>query len=83
MCRDLCFHTQEKCYSLIEIKDMIEIANLEFLGFTLSKDIKDKYQHNHKDIDSLKDLNLWDKFEISYPNSFKEMYQFWTRKSIK
>ena len=83
MCRDLCFHSQEKCYSLIEIKNLIETANLEFLGFTLSKDIKDKYIHNHKDIDSLKDLNLWDKFEISYPNSFKEMYQFWTRKSIK
>ena len=83
MCRDLCFHSQEKCYSLIEIKNMIEIVNLEFLGFTLSKDITDKYQNINEDLESLKDLQLWDKFEKIYPNSFREMYQFWTRKSIK
>ena len=62
---------------------MIEIFNLEFLGFTLSKDIKDKYQNYNNDIESLKDLQLWDKFEKIHPNSFREMYQFWTRKSIK
>ena len=83
MCRDLCFHTQEKCYSLIEIKNLIEEANLEFLGFTLAKDIKDKYQLNNKHLESLKDLQLWDKFEKTNPNTFREMYQFWTRKSIK
>ncbi len=83
MCRDLCFHSHENCYSLIEIKEMLKVSNLEFLGFTLSKDIKDKYQIDHKDIDSLKDLDLWDKFEKSNPNSFREMYQFWSRKSIK
>ena len=83
MCRDLCFHTQEKCYSLIEIKNMLENANLEFLGFTLSKDIKKKYQKENKDKKSQKDLKLWDEFEKKNPNSFREMYQFWTRKSIK
>ena len=83
MCRDLCFHSQETCYSLIEIKNMIEGENLEFLGFTLSKEIKDKYLSKNKDIESLKDLKLWDKFEKIHPNSFREMYQFWTRKSIK
>ena len=83
MCRDLCFHTQEKCYSLIEIKDMIEIVNLEFLGFNLSKDIKDRYLRENKDIEYLKDLNLWHKFEKINTYSFREMYQFWTRKSVK
>ena len=83
MCRDLCFHSHENCYSLIEIKKMLKVSNLEFLGFTLSKEIKDKYQRDNKDIDSLKDLELWDKFEKLNPNSFREMYQFWARKSIK
>ncbi len=83
MCRDLCFHSHEKCYSLIEIKNMLKKSNLEFLGFTLSKDIKDKYQRSNKNTDSLKDLELWDKFEKLNPNCFREMYQFWTRKSIK
>ena len=83
MCRDLCFHSQEKCYSLLEIKHMIEIANLEFLGFIASKDIKDKFQSKNKNIESLKDLKLWDSFEKLNPNSFREMYQFWTRKSIE
>ena len=83
MCRDLCFHSQEKCYSLIEIKNMLKKSNLEFLGFTLSKEIKDKYQSKNIDIESLKDLELWDKFERKNLNSFREMYQFWTRKLIK
>ena len=83
MCRDLCFHSHENCYSLIEIKNMLEVSNLEFLGFTLSKDIRDKYLIENKDKDSLKDLALWDEFEKSNPYSFREMYQFWARKSIK
>ena len=83
MCRDLCFHSQERCYSLIEIKNMIAVANLEFLGFTLSKEMQDKYQLNQEGIESFKNLQRWDKFEAKYPNSFREMYQFWTRKSIK
>ena len=83
MCRDLCFHSHESCYSLIEIKNMLDIVNLEFLGFTLSKNIKNKYQSKNKDSDSLKDLQLWDRFEQLNPNSFREMYQFWTRKSVK
>jgi len=83
MCRDLCFHSHEKCYSLIEIKNMLDEHNLEFLGFILSKEIKDKYKKVNKDIQSLKDLSLWDKFEELHPNSFREMYQFWSRKSVK
>ena len=83
MCRDLCFHTHENCYTLIEIKNMLKVSNLEFLGFTLSKEIRDKYQIDNKDKDSLKNLELWDKFEKLNPNSFREMYQFWARKSIK
>ena len=83
MCRDLCFHSQEKCYSLLEIKKLLDAANLEFLGFTLTKDIKDKYQRLNKNFESLKDLEIWNNFEKSHPNSFREMYQFWTRKSIK
>ena len=59
---------------------MLEEANLEFLGFTLSKDVKDKFLINDKNIDSLTDLKEWDKFERINLNSFREMYQFWTRK---
>ncbi|ABM76197.1 Hypothetical protein NATL1_16401 [Prochlorococcus marinus str. NATL1A] len=83
MCRDLCFHIHENCYTLIEIKNMLKVSNLEFLGFTLSKEIRDKYQIDNKDKDSLKNLELWDKFEKLNPKSFREMYQFWSRKSTK
>ena len=62
---------------------MLERNNLEFLGFTLPKDIKDNYQVKNQNIESLKDLQVWDQFEKQNPNSFKEMYQFWTRKSTK
>ena len=83
MCRDLCFHSHEKYYSLIEIKNILKTFNLEFLGFTLSKEIKDKYQKDNKDLESLKNLEMWDKFEKSNPTSFREMYQFWVQKSIE
>ena len=83
MCRDLCFHIHEKCYSLIEIKKILNTFNLEFLGFTLSKDIKDKYQQYNNDFASLTNLDMWDNFEQLNPNSFREMYQFWVRKSIE
>ena len=62
---------------------MIEELNLEFLGFTLSNDIKNKYLNRNKDIESLKNLQIWDEFEKTNINSFREMYQFWTRKLIK
>ena len=83
MCRDLCFHSHENSYSLIEIKEMLKVFNLEFLGFILSKDVRDKFQIENKDNNSLKDLVLWDNFEKLNPDSFREMYQFWARKSIE
>ena len=83
MCRDLCFHSQEKCFSLPEIKKLLDKFNLEFLGFTLHKDIKDKYMSQNKNIESINDLDLWNNFEKANQKSFREMYQFWTRKSIK
>ena len=83
MCRDLCFHSHEQCFSLIEIKDILRKSNLEFLGFTLPKDIKDEYQRDYQEKNALRDLDLWNKFEKSKPDTFREMYQFWTRKLIK
>jgi len=34
-------------------------------------------------LEYLKNLDMWNKFEKTNPNSFREMYQFWTRKSIE
>tara|TARA_B100000700_G_C14933802_1_gene803228 strand:- start:877 stop:1368 length:492 start_codon:yes stop_codon:yes gene_type:complete len=80
MCRDLCFHSNEIYYSLFQIKDILDKANLEFLGFTLDQNIKNIYSTMNKQDEYLIDLQLWDKFEKSNKNIFREMYQFWVRK---
>ena len=80
MCRDLCFHSHEKCYSTIEIKEILEEVNLEFLGFILPINVKDKFTNQYKDDIYLKNLNYWNKFEENNKGCFREMYQFWTRK---
>ena len=59
------------------------ITGSNVIALTLSStpdEIKDTI---NDDIITLKDLELWDKFEKLNPNSFREMYQFWVRKSIK
>lgn len=80
MCRDLCFHTHEKCYCIKEIKEVLAEFNLEFLGFILSQDVKDKYKHQYNNDISLKDLSNWDNFEKDNKGIFRDMYQFWVKK---
>lgn len=80
MCRDLCFHSHEKCYCIKEIKEILAEFNLEFLGFILPQNIKDKYKLKYNNDISLKDLSNWDNFEEDNKGIFRDMYQFWVKK---
>ena len=40
---DLCFHTQERQFSLQEIQKMVEINQLNFHGFILPEKIKQRF----------------------------------------
>ena len=79
MFRDLCFHSQEKRYTLYEIKDMISSTNLEFMGFVLPDKIKNDYTTKYRNDSRSINLINWIEFENNNPDTFKSMYQFWVR----
>ena len=79
--RDLLFHVQEHCFSLPQISNILENLNLEFLGFVftntkINKRFSKYFPNDKKNIS----LNNWNQFEIKYPNTFGNMYQFWVKK---
>ncbi len=80
MCRDLCFHSHERCYCIKEIKEILSDFNLEFLGFILPQNLKDKYKRQYNNDISLKDLSNWEIFEENNKGIFRDMYQFWVKK---
>lgn len=77
-CRDLLFHTQEHSYRLEEIKDMLALNGLKFIGFEFpTPRIKLDYKREYPEDLSCTDFSLWDKFEQRHPDTFSGMYVFW------
>ncbi len=74
--RDLLFHTSEVRYTIPLIRDFLQKTNQHFLGFSIKNDVLDKFRElfsrKHES-----DLNVWDQFEMQYPDTFAEMYEFW------
>lgn len=78
-CRDLLFHVQEHQFDLIEIDDILNHLDLEFLQFYLPQPILQKYvRQNQKDPEA-RDLKSWDAWEEKNANTFSSMYTFWCR----
>lgn len=79
MCKDLCFHIQEHRYTINNIKSLLNLFDLEFLGFVLSNSIKKHYSFTFSE--DIKQINLdnWIQFEESHQDTFRDMYQFWLR----
>ena len=79
--RDLIFHVQEQCFTLPQIRDILDELGLVFMGFAFSNEnIKDKFKSFHPNKSSLYDLNIWHKYEQANPRLFAGMYQFWVQK---
>jgi hypothetical protein len=80
--RDLIFNVKEHNYNLIQINEIIENFNLNFLGFdinahhSLINNFKKEYPLNNSEYD----LQLWNDFESLRPDSFISMYNFWLTK---
>lgn len=76
---DLLFHQFERQFTPIDLKELCDEFNLEWLGFSNLKDsIKSKFLDFHKaDGANLLDLSQWDAFEQANPTTFCEMYQFY------
>ena len=60
---------------------MIKKNNLEFIGFYIGdKKIKQMYLKQYADDPGCTNLDNWHKFELNYPKTFLNMYQFWCKK---
>ena len=78
--RDLFFHVQERSYTLSEIRQLIDLLNLEFLGFKISSPIlKSKYRERFPDDPRMNNFDNWCQFESSYMGT-AVMFDFWLRK---
>ncbi len=80
--RDLMFHVKEHRFTIPEISKMLKNLNLEFLGF-LNLLIKIKFSKFFPNDKKNISLDNWNQFEISNPDTFSNMYQFWVRKLQK
>ncbi len=75
---DLLFHEYEKCFSPLKIKKLCQSHQLKWLGFSnLTKGDKNKFIKFHGKSANLEDLNQWEVFEESYPDTFASMFQFY------
>ena len=79
MFRDFLFHTQEKQFTLPEIKKTISDLGLIFCGFADFR-ILNLFKKENKSSCDLHDLDKWHLFESNNPHIFRGMYQFWCQK---
>ena len=77
--RDLLFHVQEHRFTIPQIKACLDKLNLRFCGFT-KKALVQKFKKSNAASQDLFDLDKWQIFEVSNPNSFEGMYEFWCQK---
>jgi 2-polyprenyl-3-methyl-5-hydroxy-6-metoxy-1,4-benzoquinol methylase/tetratricopeptide (TPR) repeat protein len=77
--RDLLFHVQEHRFTLPQIKDCLAELGLEFCGFA-AKSIVQDFKLRHQGADDPYDIEKWQSYEETNPNTFAGMYQFWCQK---
>lgn len=81
--RDLVFHVQEHCFTIPQIKALLERHGLEFLGLpeTSAKE-RDLYRSLFPDDEEMRDLDRWHEVELANPDCFISMYDLWCRKPL-
>ncbi len=80
-CRDLINHVQEHQFDLLQIKELLDRYNLEFLGFTgIREEIIREYRKQYAYDSQGLSLDNWHQFEQENPFIFKAMYQFHCQK---
>ena len=76
--RDLLFHVQEHTFTIEGLRTCLSKLGLKFCGFE-DKRIISKFKQQHPGCDPA-DLESWDAFERTHPDTFIGMYQFWCEK---
>lgn len=82
-CRELLMGTQENCFTLSDIEQLINdtTAPIDFLGFEMHNiSMFQAYKAKNPDDPQGLDLKSWACFEENHPDTFRDMYQFWIYK---
>ncbi|MEE9119596.1 MAG: tetratricopeptide repeat protein [Calditrichia bacterium] len=80
-CRDLIFHVNEHRLTLVQVADYIKQLDLEFLGFEFPDfHTVRKYQESYPEDNQALNLELWDAYERTNPETFASQYVFWCKK---
>lgn len=81
MCRDLVFHVQEHRFTLLQIKQILNDLDLEFIALRCkNQGALQKYLQLNPGDPEAKNLDNWHEFEKKHPNVFWGMYPFWCNK---
>jgi len=77
---DLIFNVHECRYTPFGLKQLLDDAGLEFLGFDhANPGVTVGYRERFPDDTAQRDLTNWETFDIEFPDTFGGMYQFWCR----
>ena len=79
-CLDLCFHAKEHRFTVQQLQNILNLNKLEFLGFSLPKQLKSQYKNSFPEDKKQTNLRNWLSFEERNPKTFGAMYQFWVSK---
>jgi tetratricopeptide (TPR) repeat protein/2-polyprenyl-3-methyl-5-hydroxy-6-metoxy-1,4-benzoquinol methylase len=79
-CRDLLFHVQEHRLTLPQIKAMLAELGLDFIGFLLEPQVRNRYRQSFPHDQSMTNLDCWNDFETRFPATFTGSYVFWVQK---
>ena len=81
-CRDLLFNVTEHCFTTLDIADICQQLQMQFLGFIqLPPETYSLYKEQFPNDINMSNLDNWNSFEASHPNTFAAMYQFFCRAS--
>lgn len=78
--RDLIFNTHERCTDLLEIDEFLTRNGLNFLFMEIDPLARSHYFNYFSNNGSKESLHNWNKIELSNPDLFFGMYQFWVQK---
>ncbi len=79
-CRDLLFHVQEHRLTLPQLKVWMTELGLEFIGFSLERQVIKQYCERFPGDKTRTNLDNWNVFETENPHTFAGMYQFYVQK---
>jgi tetratricopeptide (TPR) repeat protein/2-polyprenyl-3-methyl-5-hydroxy-6-metoxy-1,4-benzoquinol methylase len=80
-CRDLLFHVQEHCFTLPQVDALLRQYGLRFIGFEHPDPaLRHRFRTMYPPDTHMTDLNCWDRFEQTHPDTFSGMYVFWCQR---